>query len=248
MASLASHKSPEKSIPLLSKIITGNVLDESFTYTIYPNPHRQVSKIKKYLIDFFGNRIQNGEHCLGITEAIVKENIETKNLNALIHLKNNNIEDSATCALQYADHCNKGSKQLWISDLCRVKSHDNKIISPVKILFEVVKDFSIKNGLTEIYLMVERDKPGTEKLLEIYGKYGFKVVESCVIDHVIAMKQSLISINNLANNFSRMSIRGDGVNSMNGVNGMNSMNSVNGVNSVNSVNGRRRRTQKKKKI
>lgn len=214
---MASFAAPAKSIPLLSKILEGNLSDgtETFSYTIYPNPHKQTSKTKRDLIKFFGNRIQNGEHCLGITEDIVKENINTKNFNALIYVKNDRIDDSASCALQYSDHCNSESKQLWISDLCRVKSHDDKITSPVKIIFEVVKNFSIRNGITENYLMVERDKPGTKKLLEVYGNYGFKVVvDSCSIDHIIAMKKSLIPVNNtnnLANKFSKMSIRGGGV-------------------------------------
>jgi hypothetical protein len=209
MASLASHKSPDRSIPLLKKIITGTLSydDQTFTYTIYPNPHKQDTKIKNKLIEVFGNRIQKGQKgqkdqkCLGITEDIVKEYIKNEQYTALIHIKNNNTDDSATGALQYWDWCEAGVKQLWISDLCRVNNTNSRSnISPISVLFDIIKNFSIEKGITENYLMVEREKPGTEKLLEIYGKYGFKKVDSCVVENMIAMKKSLLSNNNNNNN------------------------------------------------
>jgi hypothetical protein len=217
MASLASHKSPDRSIPLLKKIISGTLSydDQTFTYTIYPNPHKQDTKVKNKLIEVFGNRIQKDQKCLGITEAIVEEYIKNEQYTALIYVKNNNTDDSATGALQYWDWCEAGVKQLWISDLCRVNNtNDRSNISPISVLFDVIKDFSIEKGITENYLMVEREKPGTEKLLEIYGKYGFKIVDSCVVENMIAMKKSLLSNNNnnnsLAKNMNNMSIKSGG--------------------------------------
>ena len=216
MASFAAAKSPDKSIPLLKKIISGTLSydDQTFTYTIYPNPHNQVPKIKNKLIKDFGNRIQKGHKCLGITEDIVKEYIKNEQYAALIYVKNNNTDDSATGALQYWDWCEAGVKQLWISDLCRINNtKDRSNISPISVLFDVVKDFYIEKGITENYLMVEREKPGTEKLLEIYGKYGFKRVDTCVLKNMIAMKKSLLSNKNnnrLAKNMSNMSIKSGG--------------------------------------
>jgi len=216
MASFAAAKSPDKSIPLLKKIISGTLSydDQIFNYTIYPNPHKQDSKVKNKLIKVFGNRIQKGHHCLGITEDIIKEYIKNEQYTALIYLKNNNTDDSATGALQYWDWCEAGVKQLWISDLCRINNtKDRSNISPISVLFDVVKDFYIEKGITENYLMVEREKPGTEKLLEIYGKYGFKRVDTCVLKNMIAMKKSLLSNKNnnrLAKNMSNMSIKSGG--------------------------------------
>ena len=83
MASFAAAvKSPDKSIPLLKKIITGTLSynDQTFNYAIYPNPHNQEVKIKNKLIEIFGNRIQKGKKCLGIVvsgkEAINIDNKE----------------------------------------------------------------------------------------------------------------------------------------------------------------------------
>jgi len=216
MASFAPAKSPDKSIPLLKKILTGTLPynDKSFTYTIYPNPHNQETKVKNKLIELFGNRIQKGQKCLGITEDIVKEYIKNKQYTALIYVKNNDIDDSATGALQYWDWCERGVKQLWISDLCRVNNTDSRSnISPISVLFDIIKNFSIEKGITENYLMVEPGKPGTEKLLEIYSKYGFKIADSCVLEEYIAMKKSFVSNKNNNNNSlaKNMSLKSGGV-------------------------------------
>ena len=208
MASFAAAKSPDRSISSLKKSISGTLAynDQTFTYTIYPNPHNQVPKIKNELIELFGNRIQKGKHCLGITEDIVKEYITDKQYTALIYVKNNNTDDSATGALQYWDWCEAGVKQLWISDLCRVNNTNSRSnISPINVLFDIIKNFSIEKGITENYLMVERETPGTDKLLEIYGKYGFKIVDSCVVENMIAMKKTLLSNKN-----NNMSIKSGG--------------------------------------
>jgi len=216
MASFAAAKSPDRSISSLKKSISGTLAynDQTFTYTIYPNPHNQVPKIKNELIELFGNRIQKGKHCLDITEDIVKEYITNKQYTALIYVKNNNTDDSATGALQYWDWCEAGIKQLWISDLCRVNNTNSRSnISPISVLFDIIKNFSIEKGITENYLMVERETPGTEKLLEIYGKYGFKRVDSCVVENMIAMKKSLLSNknnNSLAKNINNMNIKSGG--------------------------------------
>lgn len=216
MASFAAAKSPDRSISSLKKSISGTLAynDQTFTYTIYPNPHNQVPKIKNELIELFGNRIQKGKHCLGITEDIVKEYITNKQYTALIYVKNNNTDDSATGALQYWDWCEAGVKQLWISDLCRVNNTNSRSnISPISVLFDIIKNFSIEKGITENYLMVERETPGTEKLLEIYGKYEFKRIDSCVVENMIAMKKSLLSNknnNSLAKNINNMNIKSGG--------------------------------------
>ena len=220
MAAFAAAKPPDKSIPLLKKIITGTLPynDKTFTYTIYPNPHNQEAKVKNKLIEIFGNRIQKGQKCLGITEDTVREYIKNKQYTALIYVKNNDTDDSATGALQYWDWCETDVKQLWISDLCRVNNTNSRSnISPISVLFDIIKNFSIEKGITENYLMVEREQPGTEKLLEIYGKYGFKIVDSCAIVNMIAMKKSFVSNknnnnnnNSLAKNMSKISLKSGG--------------------------------------
>ena len=208
MASFAAAKPPDKSIPLLKKILTGTLPynDKTFTYTIYPNPHNQDTEVKNKLIKIFGNRIQKDKECLGITEDIVREYIKNKQYTALIYVKNNDTDDSATGALQYWDWCEIGVKQLWISDLCRVNnSGGQSTISPIEVLFDTIEDFSKKYNITENYLMVEPNNSGTDILLRIYRKYGFEIDELCKLDDYIPMKKVIIKNNNnqLSNNNTR---------------------------------------------
>lgn len=198
-ANLYKNIGTPKSIPSLKTKIVYNLQynHDTFTCTIYPNPHRHKIGIQQELIKLFGNRIQKGQHCLGITEDTVKNYIENKNYTAFIYIKNNDIDDSATCSLQYYNwYNNKIPPQLWIHDICRVNNTDRRdTISPVRVLFDVIKQFSDNYQVTENYLLVEKDKPATDKLLEIYGNYGFKIADSSKIEHTITMKRSLPPIN-----------------------------------------------------
>ena len=130
---------------LNGRIVTGHkeYRDNTFTYTIYYNPHELTDDNKEKIIKLFGNRIQKGEKCLGITEKIVRNNIKTKNYDALIYIKNDKIDDTATGALQYRAYCKKNSsKQLWISDLCRVNNSPigSPHISPIRVLLDVIEE------------------------------------------------------------------------------------------------------------
>lgn len=189
---------PAKSISSLKKNITGTIRynDIDFSYTIYPNPHRKTDAEKAELVSLFGNRIQKGSRCLEITEEMVAENIVKHNYDALVYVKNNTIDDSATAALQYYNFCDKDPKnrQLWINDLCRVNNSGlsgPELISPIRILLDIIEDFSKSKGIHDNYLFVESGKPGTAKLLEIYGAYRFSRNDSCVSDGSIAMKKIL---------------------------------------------------------
>lgn len=187
--------SAARSLASLKKNIVGTIKynDSTFTYVIYPNPHRKSLKEKEELIKYFGQRIQKGSPCLGITEKSVSDNIERHNYNALISVKNDNVDDSVTGALQYYDWCKNGDKQFWISDLCRVNNSGQSNTSPVHIFFNIIKEFSLKKHIHMNYLMVEKDQKGTEKLLEIYGAYGFHIDDTCIIDNMITMKKSLVN-------------------------------------------------------
>ena len=145
----------------------------TFTYTIYYNPHELTDDNKEKIIKLFGNRIQKGEKCLGITEKIVRNNIKTKNYDALIYVKNDKIDDTATGTLQYRDYCKKkSSKQLWISDLCRVNNSPigSPHISPIRVLLDVIEELSKENNINENYLMVDKDKPGVTDKFSTRGK------------------------------------------------------------------------------
>ena len=191
---------PARSISSLRKNITGTIRynDNDFQYTIYPNPIHKTKEEQEELITLFGNRLQKGSHCLGITPSIVRDNINKKNYDALVYVKNMTIDDSATGALQYWNWCDKTSRnrQLWINDLCRVNNsglsgHD--IISPIRVLFDIVEDFSKSRGILENYLIVDPGKNATAKLLEIYGAYRFAKNDSCTDNSKIVMKKLISS-------------------------------------------------------
>jgi hypothetical protein len=145
----------------------------TFTYTIYYNPHELTYDNKEDIIKIFGNRIQKGEHCLGITEKLVRDNIKKDVYDALIHVKNNDIDDSATGALQYRAYCAKNlSKQLWISDLCRVNNAPlgSPPTSPISVLLNIIEELSKENNINENYLMVDKDLPGVTEKYSTRGK------------------------------------------------------------------------------
>jgi hypothetical protein len=147
--------------------------DNTFTYTIYYNPHELTDDNKEKIIKLFGNRIQKGEKCLGITEKIVRDNINDKTYDALIYVKNDKIDDTATGALQYRAYCKKNSsKKLWISDLCRVNNSliGSPHISPIRVLLDVIEELSKENNINENYLMVDEDLPRVKEKFSERGK------------------------------------------------------------------------------
>jgi hypothetical protein len=186
--------SASRSIPALKKTInkTINIEGTEFECTMYPNPHNKSASEINQIVEIFGNRLQNGKSCLGITEDSVRKDINNKVYTALIFVKNNLHNDSATCSLQYYNWCDENSseKSIWINDLCRVKETGKKLISPVRALLQTVEDFSKSKGITENYLLVEKDKNGTSKLLEVYGGYKFIKNDDCAVNGYIAMKKS----------------------------------------------------------
>jgi hypothetical protein len=145
----------------------------TFTYTIYYNPYELTDDNKEKIIKLFGNRIQKGEKCLGITEKFVRNNIKTKNYDALIYVKNDKIDDTATGTLQYRAYCKKNSsKKLWISDLCRVNNSliGSPHISPIRVLLDVIEELSKENNINENYLMVDEDLPRVKEKFSERGK------------------------------------------------------------------------------
>ena len=173
MAAFANNVNPIAN--LNGKIVTGHkeYRDNTFTYTIYYNPHKLTDDNKEKIIKLFGNRIQKGNHCLDITEKIVRDNINKEVYDALIHVKNNDIDDSASGALQYRAYCKKkSSKQLWISDLCRVNNSSigSPHISPIRVLLDVIEELSKENNINENYLMVDEDLPGVTTKFSTRGK------------------------------------------------------------------------------
>ena len=149
----------------------------------------------QHLLKLFSNNIKDGKPCLDITDYSFINNIVRREYLAYIYIKNKDHNDYAIGALQYTNWCtdddddDKAPKQLWIHALCRIQdpqikknNPSIKLKSPLSVLFDVVRDFSIKYSITENYLLVDNyAKTGADKLLEIYKNYGFKRDASCNI-------------------------------------------------------------------
>lgn len=280
----------------------------NFTCTIYPNPHKHISKslseklskidnihekihediheklktaIKNipeihHILTLFGRRIQkDGKLCLGITEDIILTNILKHDYLALVHVTNDDIDDSATAALQYLNWCAAAddSKQFWIHELCRVNNSALKLKSPVSVLLDTLEQFSTAYSITDNYLLVEGEQPGTNTLISIYNNYGFKIDDSCKVepyDHTlnngtiiktsaIAMKKSLIRHNAAApnnaapnnappNNVPPNNARNNGSAANQHMNNATAPISYNNIKSMNTSGGnRKRKTRKNKK-
>lgn len=181
----------------------------TFEYAIYPNPHKKIpinyNKITNkerqdfeelnLIISIFGNRIQKNTPCLNINETFVKDNIYTHSYAALIFVKNSKKDDSTTTSLQYSNWCegedpNK-NKKLWINDLCRINHSNSSGPSPTAAIFKIIENFSKERKLNFNYLMVDKDKSSTDKLISIYNKYGFTIDETCLDSKTIIMKKTL---------------------------------------------------------
>jgi len=201
---------------LNGRIVTGNKEygGNTFTYTIYYNPHELTDDNKEKIIKLFGNRIQKGEKCLGITEKIVRNNIKTKNYDALIYIKNDKIDDTATGALQYRAYCKKNSsKQLWISDLCRVNNSPigSPHISPIRVLLDVIEELSKENNINENYLMVDEDLPRVKEKFSERGKTNKQIEneKQKIINETIKRNAKQAQIDKLSSVYTKYGFKTD---------------------------------------
>ena len=186
----------------LKNTIFGTIEIDSttFEFTIYPNPHKKIPENLDELeniINLFGNRKQGNKLCLDIDTNSVKENIYTHQYLALIYVKNTSIDDSATATLQYWNWCETDTKKqmknkkIWINDLCRVNNTHTRQTSPVKAILEIISNFCLKYKIHTNYLLVDTDKPATNKLKSIYFDYGYHIDETCKVPGSIVMKKHL---------------------------------------------------------
>jgi len=182
-------KTNDTTVPLTGEL---QLKGEHFKYEVYLLPiigadNNKITAVEEDLIKRMGNRMQNGKHCLHIDETIVSRNIENNEYSAIVFVENIQHNDAASGTLQYYDWCNKGKKQLWINDLCRI-STSKQPVSPIKVLFNVfeilVKKY--KKSSKYLHLFVDNeDKNGSSVLIDIYKKYGFDVVTNreCKMDN-----------------------------------------------------------------
>lgn len=166
-----------------TKPITGQVeLDRHiFQYEIYLLPiiGSGSESVNQELVARLGTRFHKNEPCLGVTESVVQQNIENNEYSAMIFVKNKRHNDVASASIQFYDWCDTGKNQIWINDLCRV-AEVKQSVSPVRILFQVAEMVAHKytKGIYHVNLMVDNTKPDHLLLINIYKKYGFRLVDA----------------------------------------------------------------------
>ena len=216
------------------KIMGQMILDGlAYEYTIYLMPLKN-TRYANEIINFFGNREQNGEKCLEITEDDIDNYLTNPNpsVSAFIKVNQQGYDEIASGSIQIYNWCNREPEdndtlkdsQIWINDVCRIIGPSNIRSSgePIKAFFTLIEQIAIqKLGKNEVYLMVEKNKPGTNKLIQIYSsnKYNFVLApcieptnilpdESILTKHIIMNKSNIIENTNIVNligyNFGRI--------------------------------------------
>jgi len=191
---------PDDMIDTTQAVVGELVLQgEEFEYEIFFLPIVGASATKadveRALIARLGNRIQNGQRCLDIDEALVAENIENDEYSAIVFVKNKNYDDAASGTMQYYDWCENGTPQIWINDLCRIATQ-KRDVSPTKALLQVFETIVTKyvKGVKQIHLMVDKhDLKEAIVLTTIYSKYGYSIVDphECGVDEYFIMKKPI---------------------------------------------------------
>ena len=169
-----------------------NIIHDELTFSseLYINPSSQPKPIQSSIVQRLGNRLVNGAPCLSITPADVRKNIRNNEYSAVGFTKNTEADDVASGTLQYYDWCGTGKPQLWINDLCRVRTAPERPrVSPTLILLQLFESFARECGLTPIYLIVEAAQT---QLPGIYNGYGYTATTDCAIDGYIVMNKDLI--------------------------------------------------------
>jgi hypothetical protein len=149
------------------------------------------SEIQIILNEFADQKRHGGEICLGNTYERVKDSLENDDYTAVCIVSNG--DDKAVGTLQYYDWCETGTPQLWVNDLCRITRNIKATSSPLKILMKRFEGFAIRQGISELYLMVEDKIPERNVLPKIYKGYGFEVITDahCVQEDMIVMRKTL---------------------------------------------------------
>jgi hypothetical protein len=205
-----------------------NYGSEIYEYSLYLPDFN--SSLRTEIVDYFGNRMQNGKTCLDVDKKVVEEYIDNGDVSAFIIINKKGSDEKASGTLQIYDWCSGNKKQsldnahVWINDLCRISGISGVKTQAVIALTYFMEQLTVQNlGKTYIYLFVDADDPKNKSgLMSLYSaKYGFTLNSEinpsvCPFNgtglNVIAMKKAnLVSdINNIDFKFLRKRSPGGG--------------------------------------
>jgi len=132
--------------------------------------------------NYFGNRMQNGSPCLGVTKADFEEYIDMGYVSAYIIVNQKGNDEKASGTIQITDHCIDSENQklknayAWISDLCKIEGPSKVKTKAVGALMYFMEQLTVQNlEKSFIYLFVDSSDINNKLgLMNLYSsKYGF---------------------------------------------------------------------------
>ncbi len=136
-----------------------------FAYFLNP------SDLPKETRTWIAKTIGSSANGLNITEADIEKDLQTKNLSGITMVWNSPT-NWAFGNLQYHDWLEKGTPQLWITDVCRIGTKDPKKPSPIQGLLKLLNIIALQYGIETVWVMVEEDA-SADILQSVYEGYGF---------------------------------------------------------------------------
>ena len=169
--------------PVSSTTIKSSPTTIKFNYELYLLNKLNKQPYESEIVSYFGDRFVNGERCLGITPEYMKQYVTNTSGYLKVYKDGEEKSDVASCSLKIQNPCSVeqtiNTAQLYIYDLCRVKTHKITTMSPIYGLFYFIEQLAYQNlGKNHIYLMVNNTvELSKNKLIKIYNSYGFSVLD-----------------------------------------------------------------------
>jgi hypothetical protein len=152
---------------------------ETYDYSLYLPDFD--ATLKSEIVNYFGERKQNGKTCLDVDKGTVETYIDNGDISAFIIVNKSGSDEKASGTLQVFDWCS-GKKQLltnaqvWINDLCRISGPSGVKTKSVNALMYFMEQLTVQNlEKPEIYLFVDaNDARNKSGLMSLYkDKYGY---------------------------------------------------------------------------
>ena len=159
-----------------------------YEYTLYLLPIKNTQIEYNEIVNYFGNRMFKGKHCLEVDEDAIKDYLDNQDVSAFIKVNPVNSDNVASGTLQFYNWCNASSdsdsdisptsqnmdeSDVWINDVCRVSSSGNSG-NPLKALFYFMEQLVVQNlQKTNIKLYIENEPRNVNILKPKYESLGF---------------------------------------------------------------------------
>lgn len=162
------------------------ILDSiEYKYTLYlvPFVREMPKKEQNEIINFFGNRMFKGKHCLDVDESTISDYLYNGYISAFIIVQPVGINNFASGTLQIYNRCYTSSDSeednikladIWINDVCRISETGTNEGNPLKAMFFLIEQLAVQNlNKNNIKLYVETDEKNISVLKPKYESLGF---------------------------------------------------------------------------